>query len=241
VARNGGPASPSLLPRLREGDQHVHRATRRRAAHRRADYNAAFLFDVRGDPLQRYVKRQLVPFSEWLPWRFLRIMEINFGQADFTPGRRATPLRCGGHAAGVLICIEAIFPQLARATVREGADLLVNITNDVWFGDTAAPYEHAAMARTRAVELRRPLVRCANTGVSMIVDRAGRVSRRLGMSERGEIRALVHPERTMTLYARFGDWVVAVAAFVLLTALFRSVRRARLRAHTLGRILARRR
>lgn len=204
-------------------------------------YNAAFLFDFRGEPLQRYVKRQLVPFSEWLPWRFLRVMEINFGQADFTPGRHATPLRCGDHAAGVLICIEAIFPQLARASVREGADVLINITNDVWFGNTAAPYEHAAMARTRAVELRRPLVRCANTGVSMIVDRAGRISRRLGMSERGEIRALVHPERTMTPYARFGDWIVAVAALVLLAALVPILRRVRLRRHADGRILARRR
>ncbi len=184
-------------------------------------YNAALLFNPGTSDTLRYIKRHLVPFSEWLPWRFLRLMEINFGQADFTPGTSARPLAFGDHAAGVLICIEAIYPRLVRAQVREGADLLVNITNDVWFGNSPAPYQHARMALVRAVEFRRPLVRCANTGISMIVDRTGRVRERLGMFVEGTLRAKVRPETPLTFYARVGDWIVPLSAGVLLFGLFR--------------------
>ncbi len=182
-------------------------------------FNAAYLFKEGAGDTLRYIKRQLVPFSEWLPWRFLRIMEINFGQADFTPGTSAEPLAFGDHEAGILICIEAIFPRLARAAVREGADMLVNITNDVWFGDSPAPYQHAKMAIFRAVELRRPLVRCANTGISMFVDRAGRVRESLGTFVSGTLRAEIRPERTETLYAKTGDWIVAICAGLVLVGL----------------------
>jgi apolipoprotein N-acyltransferase len=178
-------------------------------------YNAAVLFtDARPDTLL-YYKRQLVPFSEWLPWNILRVMEVNFGQASFTPGTRAEPLPIAGHAGGVLICIEAIYPHLARASVRAGADFFVNITNDVWFGRSPAAEQHANMARYRAVEFRRPMVRCANTGVSMLVDRTGRATRSLGTFVMGEIRGKIHPETTRTPYARWGDWILVPAALLI--------------------------
>jgi len=186
-----------------EGEEEIH-------------YNAAALFEPGGgDPLL-YYKRQLVPFSEWLPWGFLRVMEVDFGQASFTPGTSADPIPIAGREAGILICIEAIFPHLARAAVDRGAEFLVNITNDVWFGRSPAIGEHANMARYRAVELRRPMVRCANTGVSMLVDRTGRDTKRLDAFVMGEIRGTIQPETTRTVYARFGEWILGVAGGVVL-------------------------
>jgi apolipoprotein N-acyltransferase len=185
-------------------------------------YNAAVLFTPGGTDHPTYYKRYLVPFSEWLPWRLLRIMEINFGQADFTPGEDPTPLRVGSHAAGMLICIEAILPRFARASVRQGADFLVNITNDVWFGEGPAPYHHADMARFRAVELRRPIVRSANTGVSMLVDRTGRVSASLGTFRQGVLRGYIHPEQTRTVYAVLGDACVGLVALGLVAGIARA-------------------
>lgn len=185
-------------------------------------YNAAVLFTPGESVHPTYYKRYLVPFSEWLPWRWMRIMEINFGQADFTPGTDPAPLPVGDHAAGMLICIEAILPRYARASVRAGADFLVNITNDVWFGEGPAPHQHADMARFRAVELRRPIVRSANTGISMLVDRTGRVPASLGTFRQGVLRGEIHPERTRTLYAWAGDWIVPFSILALGAAYVRA-------------------
>jgi apolipoprotein N-acyltransferase len=182
--------------------------------------NAALVLapDAEGPP-PMYRKQQLVPFSEWLPWSFLRLMEINFGQADFTPGTSSRPLPTGEHQAGILICIETIFPRLARRTVREGADYLVVVTNDVWFGRSAAIHQHSAWARLRSVETRRPLVRCGNTGVTMFVDRVGRVTDVLPIFEEGTLRGLIRPETGRTLYVRLGDWLVLLAAIVAVALL----------------------
>ena len=182
-------------------------------------YNAAVLVTPGTPEVALYYKRYLVPFSEWLPWRLLRIMEINFGQADFTPGTDPTPFAVRGHRAGMLICIEAILPRFARASVNAGADFLVNITNDVWFGDGPAPRHHADLARFRAVELRRPIVRSANTGISMLVDRTGRVERSIGTFRQGVLRGHIHPETTRTLYARVGDVTVLLCALALVAFL----------------------
>lgn len=99
--------------------------------------------------------------------------------------------------------------------MQDGADFLVTITNDVWFGDSAAPYEHANMSRFRAVECRRPLVRCANTGISMLVSRTGKAERALGTFIPGSLRGKIVPENTTTLFVRAGHWAVAVAGLVL--------------------------
>ncbi len=181
-------------------------------------YNAATLIEpgVHGDhPIYR--KRHLVPFSEWLPFRFLRLMEINFGQADFTPGTDPAPFEAAGERAGMMICIEAIYPDLARDLVRSGATFLVNITNDVWFGDTAGPYQHANLSRYRAVETRRPMVRCANTGISMCIDRAGRAIARLGTFEMNTLDCTIDATDRLTPYVRFGDWIVIPLGLILIT------------------------
>ena len=95
------------------------------------------------------------------------------GVGDFVPEGGAEPIRFKGEGMGVLICYEVIFPSIAREMVKNGATLLVNITNDGWFGSTSGPYEHFAMSKMRAVESRIYLVRAANTGISAIIDPTG--------------------------------------------------------------------
>ncbi|MFO7861229.1 MAG: apolipoprotein N-acyltransferase [Desulfosalsimonas sp.] len=144
-------------------------------------FNSAYLIDVQGRVAGRYDKVHLVPFGEyvplkkWLPF----VGKIVPETGDFSPGRPGRLLSAGnrdmGADMGVQICYEIIFPHLSAAMVRAGADILVNITNDAWFGDTSAPFQHFSMAVFRAVENRRPVVRAANTGISGFIDSAGRI------------------------------------------------------------------
>jgi apolipoprotein N-acyltransferase len=119
-------------------------------------YNSAFLVD--GPSLRfRYDKIHLVPFGEYMPWTWLLPLGpgIAAREADFTPGETMTVMsvdECPPFS--VLICYEAIFPELSRLALKNGAKLLINITNDGWFGATAAPYQHLAMARVRSIENR---------------------------------------------------------------------------------------
>jgi apolipoprotein N-acyltransferase len=140
--------------------------------------------------------------------------------SDFTPGTKAVTGRALGVTMGVFICYEAIFPSLVRRFPANGAQLLVNVTNDGWYGTSAAPYQHYAMARFRAVENRRYLVRAANTGISAIIDPFGRELARTRLMEK---RALVGDVRAIsetTFYAKHGDvfaWSVVAALAALAT------------------------
>jgi apolipoprotein N-acyltransferase len=139
-------------------------------------FNSAFLLGPGGESAGVTDKVHLVPFGEYVPLQGLLPFaeKLVAGAGDFSPGR-AEVLPAGKARLGVLVCFEAIFPALARDLAARGADLLVNLTNDGWFGDTAAPYQHLGMARFRAVENRVWLVRAANTGISALVDPAGRI------------------------------------------------------------------
>ena len=141
-------------------------------------YNSALLFSPNGRVIDGYAKQHLVPFGEYVPLKkilfFLAPLVENSG--DFSSGASARPLVLGDQLRlGVLICFESIFPDIARTEVREGANLLVNLTNDAWYGRTSAPYQSLAMAVFRAVENRRSLVRAANTGISALVEPGGRI------------------------------------------------------------------
>jgi apolipoprotein N-acyltransferase len=118
----------------------------------------------------------------------------------------------------VLICFESIFPDLARQDVRAGARVLVNITNDEWFGNGAALQQHAAMAPFRAVEHRVPLLRCANTGITAVIDAWGHWTARLPVFEPAVLVAPLPSAGRPTLYTAVGDWpgmLAAIAACVL--------------------------
>jgi apolipoprotein N-acyltransferase len=141
-------------------------------------YNSAFLFIPGLVDIQEYAKIHLVPFSEHTPFSdiFPFLMEVNFGQSDFSPGTEYTLFEIPKGKFAVLICFESIFPELVRKFVKQDADFLVNITNDAWFGKTSSPYQHARIAIFRAIENRIGIARCANTGISMFVDPFGRIT-----------------------------------------------------------------
>jgi len=186
--------------------------------------NSAALIDADGTLTQRYDKLHLVPFGEFIPLErhapWLRDALPPIG--EFVPGRDATVFRLSAERLlGVLICFEDIFPELARRLVRRGARVLINITNDAWFGPTAAAYQHAQASTFRAVELRVPIVRAANTGWSGCIDRTGRWRGSVRDAEGRELFVAgthtceVSPAVSRTLYAHWGDWFAWVCAVLV--------------------------
>jgi len=148
-------------------------------------FNSALLIAPSGEFIGRYEKSHLVPFGEYVPLKpflpFLAPLVESVG--DFTPGTISRPLAWRQARLGVLICFESIFPDIARKWVKTGANVLVNLTNDAWYGKSSAPYHSLAMSVFRAVETRRSLVRAANTGISGFVDPLGRLVRQSGLFE----------------------------------------------------------
>jgi apolipoprotein N-acyltransferase len=172
------------------------------------DFNRAVLLQAGRVAPETYDKIRLVPFSERLPFLDLLpvLRRVDLGQAEFTPGSHPTVFEVSGIPFSVIICFEAIFPDLVRRFIGEGARLLVNITNDTWFGRTPAPYVHAAMAAFRAVEVGTPVARCANSGVSMLVDSRGRVLRQTALFRPAIVVGTLNLRQEATFYARHGDY-----------------------------------
>ncbi len=175
--------------------------------------NGAALFAPEGSLGAVYAKRHLVPFGEYVPWRRLLFFAdwfVSGGIGEFTPGTREPILPSPAGRLAVTICYEAIFPAEVRRAFADGADLLVNLTNDAWFGRTPAPYQHLAMVVLRAVENGTYVVRAANTGISAIVAPDGHIVRASGLFTREVVTGLVAPRSRTTFYTRHGD-VFAVA------------------------------
>ncbi|MEZ4217295.1 MAG: apolipoprotein N-acyltransferase [Myxococcota bacterium] len=189
---------------------------------RRARANSAFLVGADGAIRDAYDKNLLIPIAEWLPfedaWPALR---ASLPHAQRFRASRETPaLRLGDARIATPICYEAIRPAFVRAMVRASrANLLVTLANDAWFGDSREPHLHLALARLRAIEHRRWLVRATNSGVSAIVDPAGRVRAETGVLERATLRGRVGLRDDATLYARAGDWTGAAAVAAVAAAL----------------------
>ncbi|MCM2265163.1 MAG: apolipoprotein N-acyltransferase [Desulfuromonadales bacterium] len=173
--------------------------------------NSAFLLGREGTEKGRSDKIHLVPFGEYVPLkRFLPFIDkIVVGIGDFSPGT-INPLPLNGHKLGVLVCYEAIFPELAREWVRQGSGLLVNITNDAWFGNSSAPWQHLAMVRFRAVENRVWIARAANTGISAFIAPSGRVHAATGLFVPAAATIEVGLGARPGLYARMGDLIPAL-------------------------------
>lgn len=170
--------------------------------------NSAFLLSPQGKILSKYDKIQLVPFGEYVPFEkllfFVNRLTTAIGKVQ--PGKRYEIMSINEVPFGTVICFEVIFPNLVRKFVDKGARFLTTITNDAWFGKTAASYQHFAMATFRAIENRVAFARAANTGISGFIDPCGRI---LAESDIFVEAALVHalPLRTTTtLYTRYGDW-----------------------------------
>jgi len=170
-------------------------------------YNSVFQMDARGVVLGRYDKRHLVPFGEYIPLRpvLFFLTKLTAGEEDFSTGTGPALFHHSGRPVAASVCYEALFPELIRDGVLEGATWLVNVTNDAWFGDTVAPYQHLAMARMRSVEFRRPMVRAANSGISAFIDADGGIAASLGLFRRGVLVASVRPATGATVYAKTGE------------------------------------
>jgi apolipoprotein N-acyltransferase len=192
--------------------------------------NAGVLYDRDGRWRGRYEKTHLVPFGEYLPFRRVLSFLGPLVQAvgELRPGPARQPLlgvpEQGIPPIGLSVCYEIIFATIARRQVLDGAELLATITNDAWYGTTSAPYQHFAMARLRAIENRRYLVRAANTGISGVVDPWGRVVAATALYERRALMATVAARTDLSLYTRFGDvfgWGCALVALVQLVPVLR--------------------
>lgn len=175
----------------------------------RHHFNTAFMADASGRIVGTYDKTYLLAFGEYLPLgdAFPSLYDLSPNSSHFTPGSRLTALPLGEHRIGTLVCYEDVLPEFTRRLVA-GTDphLLVNITNDAWFGDTQEPWIHLALAKFRAIEHHRYLVRVTNTGVSAIIDPVGRVVTHSGVEERATLSGEVAMMEGQTLYALTGPW-----------------------------------
>jgi apolipoprotein N-acyltransferase len=186
--------------------------------------NRAYHLSMEGEISGYYDKGHLVPFGEYVPLkRFLPFVHRLVPAAgDFIPGDRTAPLRLSSSSAGVLVCFEVIFPELARQRVEEGAQVLVNLTNDAWFGMTSAPYQHLSMAVFRALENGRPLIRAANTGISAFIGPRGKILDRAGLFTEALLTREVRLSdgRSRTFYTRYGDLFALFLSVISLITFF---------------------
>ncbi len=197
-------------------------ARRAKPGARLESFNSAAVVNPGGSLGPVYDKMHLVPFGERLPFQslFPFLGRIDFGQAEWLPGSEARALEAGPTRVGVLICFESIFSEPSRTQVKNGARALVNITNDEWFGAHDAPWQHAGMSVFRSVENRVGLARCANTGVSFLVDPDGTIAHSTGLFVPASRVESLRLGGEPTFFNRHGEWL-ARALGVL--ALFFSV------------------
>lgn len=181
---------------------------RRNTEHQWQATNTATLIDASGRRVFTYDKIHLVPFGEYVPFRqwlgFAGSLVADIG--DFTPGHEYSVGQLPGGKFGVYICYEGVFPGLVRRFTANGAQLLINISDDGWFGRSSASAQHAMMERVRAVENRRWLLRDTNNGYTFDVDPYGRTIAELAPDVRGQLDAPYGFESEVTPYARFGNW-----------------------------------
>jgi apolipoprotein N-acyltransferase len=193
------------------------------AAHRQYNvYNTAFFVKPDEPVLDRYFKIKLVPFSETLPFEglFPMLSRVNLGESDFKEGSEPVTFRIGDSIGAVpFVCYEIIYPGFVRSRLDSTATTLVNITNDGWFGRTSGPFHHAAMARMRSIENGISLVRCANSGISMLVDPLGRVISKTPLYEEALLIGEVPLQRIPTLYTQLGEWPLGASGFIVVLAL----------------------
>jgi apolipoprotein N-acyltransferase len=182
--------------------------------------NSAYLISPSGNIEGRYDKMHLVPYGEYVPLRkvFFFLEKLVVGVGDFRPGEVLAPLMMDGEKIGVLICYEGIFPEISRQYHSMGVSLLVNITNDAWFGTSSAPYQHLTMTAFRAIENRRYIIRAANTGISALIKPTGAIISRTGLLERTVLNGTVTYLNQGTFYARYGDMFIYIC-FIAITVI----------------------
>ncbi len=184
-------------------------------------YNTAFMLRPDSVNFEKYNKMKLVPVSEGMPygWKFKILSRIDLPGGGFERGFDEVVWRIGDVSAVPTICYEAIYPGFNRDRVNKGADCIINMTNDSWFGLSAGPYQHAAMARMRAIECGVPVVRCTASGVSYVCDGRGEIAVKTKLGTRDVVVSNLPERESKTLYLRFGDWFVGFCGILMLIAL----------------------
>ena len=190
---------------------------------KRDPYNSVAMLAPDGRMISQYDKIHLVPFGEYVPYEnlFFFVDKISTEAGNFKPGSRVvvTPLD-HQRSAGTFVCYEAVVSDLVRRFARDGSQVFVNVTNDAWFGESAAPFQHLVMTRMRAIENHRYVLRAANTGISAIIDPYGQVVKTVARNQRLALEGYFKFETQMTFYAKYGDvfaWLCVLAsAFVII-------------------------
>ena len=184
-------------------------------------FNSAGLIGPDGDLTARYDKTHLVPFGEYIPFkRFLPFMDMLTDQiGNFAWGHSREPLDAGGQPLGVFICYESIFPDEVRQYVQRGAEVIINLTNDGWYGDSGAWKQHLQMTQMRAIENQRWLLVGTNTGMTVSVDPYGRIVTATGRKFRTALAAPYGLLSSTTFYTRHGDWFAYLCAIISVGAI----------------------
>jgi apolipoprotein N-acyltransferase len=189
---------------------------------RGAPLNSALLLSAAGEPVARYDKIHLVPFGEYVPWPFGFLDKVTKEVGDFEAGTNMAAPPLGAHRIGMFICYESAFPALVRQLVKNGAEVLFNLSNDGYFGRSASAREqHLLVVRMRAAENARWIVRATNDGITAAVDPAGRVAQQLPSFVETAAAEGYSYRKGVTFYTRYGDWFGWSCAVVGLVAIFR--------------------
>jgi apolipoprotein N-acyltransferase len=178
--------------------------------------NSAVLVSPQGTQVSRYDKINLVPFGEFVPWPFGFANKISTETGDFAAGTNLVVSPVNGHKLATFICYESVFPNFVRKFVDNGAELLVTISNDGWFGKTAARFQHLEMVRMRAAENRRWILRAANDGITATIDPAGRLRGSLPLYTESTSYTGFSWVSQKTVYSRWGDWFPLLCASIAL-------------------------
>jgi apolipoprotein N-acyltransferase len=184
-----------------------------------APLNSAALISPEGGLVSRYDKVNLVPFGEYVPWPFGFANKISTELGDFVAGKRVVVSPVDSHKIGAFICYESVLPNFVRQFAAGGAEVLVNISNDGWFGQSAARYQHLEMVRMRAAENRRWILRSTNDGITATIDSAGRLRGTLPLYTEATSYTGFTYISERTLYTRFGNWFVALCALMAVMGL----------------------
>jgi apolipoprotein N-acyltransferase len=184
-------------------------------------FNSASLVSPTGEWMARYDKAHLVPFGEYVPFKNLLGFAGGLTKevGDFTPGLARSPLQAGDQKLGIFICYESIFPDEIRQFAKNGAQVLINISNDGWYGDSGAYAQHLNQARMRAIENDRWLLRDTNTGVTAAIDPLGRITQSAPRKVRTALTANYSLISDTTFYTRHGDWLAYACAIISLIAI----------------------
>jgi apolipoprotein N-acyltransferase len=190
--------------------------SRRKTANAYRFYNSAYFLNRNGTVAGVYDKIHLVPFGEYIPFQrvFSFAETITKDVGSFDPGTDYKLVNMDGNQVNSIICFEAVFPDLVRRFVQKGSRLIINLTNDGWYGDSAAPYQHLEIARLRAVENRRYLLRAANSGISAVIEPTGKIQKSTGILQEAICQGSFEFISYKTIYTRYGDFFVFLCVII---------------------------